>query len=107
MAGRASNGESTIDKGADGRGERMLAGSQWQDDDLLFAQANGRLIDKKSDYDEGTRLLQLAGVRHVRRRGRLLLSSRPRRRRAACPDYRRPATSSAVRSFVLWFWCTS
>ena len=34
--------------------------------DLVFAQANGRPIDKKTDYDEWTRLLQLAGVRHVR-----------------------------------------
>jgi integrase len=47
-------------------GERMLAGSEWQDDDLVFAQANGRPIDKKTDYDEWTRLLQEAGVRHVR-----------------------------------------
>ncbi|MGI8677455.1 MAG: hypothetical protein ACR2LX_01960 [Jatrophihabitans sp.] len=31
-------------------GERMLAGSEWQDDDLVFAQANGRPIDKKVDY---------------------------------------------------------
>ncbi len=26
--------------------ERMLAGSEWHDDDLAFAQANGRPIDK-------------------------------------------------------------
>jgi integrase len=47
-------------------GERMLAGSEWHNEDLVFAQANGRPIDKKTDYDEWTRLLQLAGVRHVR-----------------------------------------
>ncbi|WP_448624999.1 tyrosine-type recombinase/integrase [Geodermatophilus sp. URMC 64] len=47
-------------------GERMLAGSEWQDEDLVFAQPNGRPIDKKSDYDDWTRLLQSAGVRHVR-----------------------------------------
>src|SRR5215213_6366237 len=47
-------------------GERMLAGSEWHDEDLVFAQPNGRPIDKKTDYDEWTRLLQLAGVRHVR-----------------------------------------
>ena len=48
-------------------GERMLAGSDWQnDDDLVFAQANGRPIDKKSDYDDWCRLLERAGVRHVR-----------------------------------------
>src|SRR3954454_3784688 len=47
-------------------GERMLAGSEWQDEDLVFAQPNGRPIDKKTDYDEWTRLLQRAGVRHVR-----------------------------------------
>ncbi|WP_166486476.1 site-specific integrase [Blastococcus saxobsidens] len=47
-------------------GERMLAGSEWQDEDLVFAQPNGRPIDKKTDYDDRTRLLQAAGVRHVR-----------------------------------------
>src|SRR5688500_2637998 len=47
-------------------GERMLAGSEWQDEDLVFAQRNGRPIDKKTDYDDWTRLLQKAGVRHVR-----------------------------------------
>jgi integrase len=47
-------------------GERMLAGSEWHDEDLLFAQANGRPIDKKCDYDDWTRLLQIAGVRRVR-----------------------------------------
>jgi integrase len=47
-------------------GEQMLAGSEWQDEDLVFAQPNGRPIDKKADYDESTRLLQTAGVRHVR-----------------------------------------
>ena len=47
-------------------GERMLAGSEWHDEDLVFAQPNGRPIDKKTDYDDWTRLLQQAGVRHVR-----------------------------------------
>ena len=44
----------------------MLAGSEWHDEDLVFAQPNGRPIDKKTDYDDWTRLLQQAGVRHVR-----------------------------------------
>ncbi len=47
-------------------GERMLAGSEWHDEDLVFAQPNGRPIDKKTDHDDWTRLLQAAGVRHVR-----------------------------------------
>src|SRR4051795_4174189 len=47
-------------------GERMLAGSEWQDEDLVFAQPHGRPIDKKTDYDDWTGLLQAAGVRHVR-----------------------------------------
>ncbi|SNS32575.1 Site-specific recombinase XerD [Geodermatophilus pulveris] len=47
-------------------GERMLAGSEWHDEDLVFAQPNGRPIDKKTDYDDWTRLLHKAGVRHVR-----------------------------------------
>ena len=51
-------------------GERMLAGPEWRGDDpgtgLVFAQANGLPIDKKSDYDNWCRLLERAGVRHVR-----------------------------------------
>jgi len=47
-------------------GERTLAGSEWHDEDLVFAQPNGRPIDKKSDYDEWSALLKRAGVRHVR-----------------------------------------
>src|SRR6476661_5713118 len=47
-------------------GEQMLAGSEWHDEDLVFAQANGRPIDKKTDYDDWTALLKAAGVRHVR-----------------------------------------
>jgi integrase len=46
--------------------ERMLAGSEWHDEDLACAQPNGRPIDKKTDYGDWTRLLQQAGVRHVR-----------------------------------------
>ena len=47
-------------------GERMLAANEWQDEDLVFAQPNGRPIDKKVDYNAWRRLLQSAGVRHVR-----------------------------------------
>ncbi|SDM04073.1 Site-specific recombinase XerD [Geodermatophilus siccatus] len=47
-------------------GERMLAGSEWHDEDLVVAQPNGRPIDKESDYDDWSRLLKAAGVRHVR-----------------------------------------
>jgi integrase len=46
--------------------ERMLAGFDWLDEDLVFAQPNGRPVDKKTDYNEWTALLQIAGVRHVR-----------------------------------------
>lgn len=47
-------------------GEQMLAGSEWNDEDLVFAQPNGRPIDKKADYDAWTALLDRSGVRHVR-----------------------------------------
>ena len=33
-------------------GERIVAGSEWYDEDLVFAQPNGRPIDKKTDYDD-------------------------------------------------------
>jgi integrase len=46
-------------------GERMLAGSEWHDEDFVSTQPNGRPIDKKTDYDDCTRLLQAAGVRYV------------------------------------------
>jgi integrase len=47
-------------------GERMIAADDWQDEDLLFAQPNGRPIYKKADYDAWRTLLKSAGVRHVR-----------------------------------------
>ena len=47
-------------------GERMLAADEWHDEDLVFAQPNGRPIDKKADYDAWRNLLKSAGVRHVR-----------------------------------------
>src|SRR3954470_5037620 len=46
-------------------GERMLAGSEWHDEDLVFAQPYGRPVDKKADYDDWTRV-QRAGGGHVR-----------------------------------------
>jgi integrase len=47
-------------------GERMIAADEWHDEDLVFAQLNGRPIDKKADYDAWRNLLKSAGVRHVR-----------------------------------------
>ncbi len=38
-------------------GDRMLAGSEWVDEDLVFAQPNGRPIDKKGDYKNWRNLL--------------------------------------------------
>jgi integrase len=57
----------------------MLAGSERHDEDLVFAQANGRPIDTKSDSEDWTRVLQKAGVRH----GRLHDGGRPHVRPAA------------------------
>jgi HSP20 family molecular chaperone IbpA len=48
-------------------GNLSITGARHRDDeDLVFTQPNGRPIDKKTDYDDWTRLLQKAGVRHVR-----------------------------------------
>lgn len=47
-------------------GERLTAGPSWHDNDLVFAQANGRPIDRHSDYNAWSRLLEDAGVAHVR-----------------------------------------
>jgi integrase len=46
--------------------ERVTAGSLWEDHDLDFAQANGRPIERKSDWQAWKALLREAGVREVR-----------------------------------------
>jgi integrase len=46
--------------------ERTEAGRAWQDNDLLFAQPDGRPIDRHADYAAWTALLRAAGVDHVR-----------------------------------------
>src|SRR3954454_1940432 len=46
--------------------ERLAAGTDWDDWDLVFAQPNGRPLDKHSDYEAWIRLLNRAGVRHIR-----------------------------------------
>jgi integrase len=46
--------------------ERVAAGPLWQDNDLVFAQANGRPIERKSDWHSWKALLREAGVREVR-----------------------------------------
>lgn len=46
--------------------ERLVAGTEWDDWDLVFTQPNGRPLDKHSDYEAWIRLLNRAGVRHIR-----------------------------------------
>jgi integrase len=46
--------------------ERLVAGSEWDDRNLVFAQPNGRPLDKHSDYEAWIKLLNRAGVRHIR-----------------------------------------
>ncbi len=46
--------------------ERIAAGPLWEDHDLVFAQPNGRLIERKSDWRAWKALLRQAGVREVR-----------------------------------------
>ena len=46
--------------------ERLAAGSEWQENGLLFAQINGRPIDPGSDWRSWKALLALAGVRDAR-----------------------------------------
>ncbi len=48
------------------REERIAAGPLWQDNDLVFAQPNGRPIERKSDWHSWKALLREAGVREVR-----------------------------------------
>ena len=46
--------------------EKVAAGHLWQENDLVFAQANGKPIERKSDWKAWKRLLAEAGVRDVR-----------------------------------------
>jgi integrase len=46
--------------------ERVAAGSLWEDSDLLFAQANGRPIERKTDWHAWKSILRESGVRDVR-----------------------------------------
>ncbi len=46
--------------------ERMAAGSEWRDDDLVFARVNGRPIDPRRDWAGWKGLLEAAGVRDAR-----------------------------------------
>ncbi|HEV7726521.1 MAG TPA: tyrosine-type recombinase/integrase [Modestobacter sp.] len=46
--------------------ERVAAGPFWEDGDLVLAQANGRPVERKSDWKAWKNLLQEAGVRDVR-----------------------------------------
>jgi integrase len=46
--------------------ERLQAGDRWEDGDLVFAQPNGRPLDKHSDWEAWRVLLADAGVRIVR-----------------------------------------
>jgi integrase len=46
--------------------ERVAAGPLWEDNDLVFAQANGRPIERKSDWQAWKAILREAGVREVR-----------------------------------------
>jgi integrase len=51
--------------GRTGRGAGT-AGPLWEDNDLVFAQPNGRPIERKSDWQAWKALLHEAGVREVR-----------------------------------------
>lgn len=44
------------------RRERLAAGELWEEHDLVFAQANGRPIDPRQDYDEWRAILDASGV---------------------------------------------
>lgn len=46
--------------------ERLAAGSLWEDNGLVFCQANGRPIDRRSDSRAWKALLRSAGVREIR-----------------------------------------
>jgi integrase len=51
---------------ADQNAERLAAGSEWREHDLVFCQPNGSPIDPTVDHRAGRSLLVNAGVRQVR-----------------------------------------
>ncbi len=46
--------------------ERLAAGSEWEDHDLVFCRPDGRPIDPRKDWDHWKDLLAVAGVRDAR-----------------------------------------
>ena len=46
--------------------ERLTAGSEWHDNDLVFCQPNGKPIDPRRDWGRWSKLLEEAGVRRAR-----------------------------------------
>jgi integrase len=46
--------------------ERLRAGTAWQDNDLVFAQPDGRPLDKRADWREWRAVLAAAEVRTIR-----------------------------------------
>jgi site-specific recombinase XerD len=46
--------------------ERLAAGDQWEDWDLVFAEPDGRPINPRKDREEWKNLLKLAGIRDAR-----------------------------------------
>jgi integrase len=46
--------------------ERLAAGSEWHDHDLVFAQVNGKPIDARKDWGQWCDLLVEAGLPHAR-----------------------------------------
>lgn len=46
------------------RKEQLKRGGKWNDNDVVFANEDGSLIDPRDDYDEWVSILQEAGVPH-------------------------------------------
>jgi integrase len=45
--------------------QRMLAGPEWTDHDLIFTQWNGSPVDPRRDWQEWARILEAAGIPHA------------------------------------------
>ena len=45
--------------------ERLEAGSEWDDRDLVFCQPDGHPVDPRADWDEWRAILEAAGVPHM------------------------------------------
>ena len=75
--------------------QRMLAGSEWTDHDLVFTRWDGQPVDPRRDWQEWARILEAAGIPHSRRAHRAAHRGDDRHRPGG-RDHGGPGTARAL-----------